>query len=42
MSSASNKPISAWNFRFENHQNSVPASMVVAVKMMAFPVVAVA
>src|SRR5262249_20691140 len=42
ISSASRRPISAWNFRLENHQKMVPASIVVAVKMMAFPVVAVA
>src|SRR5262249_46811230 len=39
---ASRRPISAWNFRSENHQKRVPASMVVAVKMIALPVVAVA
>src|SRR4029077_6679056 len=42
MRSASSRPISAWNLRFENHQKIVPASIVVAVKMMALPVVAVA
>ena len=42
MRSASRKPISAWNFRSENHQKTAPTIMVVAVKMMALPVVAVA
>ena len=42
MSSASSRPISAWNLRSENHQKIVPATMVVAVKMIALPVVAVA
>src|SRR5439155_5490473 len=42
MRSASRRPISAWNLRAENHQKMVPATIVVAVKMIALPVVAVA
>src|SRR5262249_10334389 len=40
--SASSSPTSAENVRSENPQKSGPASMVVAVKMIALPVVAVA
>src|SRR5581483_190113 len=42
MSSARRSPISAWNLSAENHQKIVPATIVVAVKMIALPVVAVA
>jgi len=42
ISSVSRRPISAWNLRSDSHQKAVPAIIVVAVKRMALPVVAVA